>query len=83
MASSALYANEKNIYHDPDYLLGLSHAALKLFSDNHSRNSCIKKAAIINHKLCSSIPEKLHIPLQERIGNSWGGGGLNDQRYEA
>ena len=40
-ASSVLYAKEKNIYYDPDYLSGLSRALLPCFSDNVSRNSCM------------------------------------------
>ena len=39
-ASSVLYANEKNIHYDPDYLSGLSRARSRVFSDNLSRNSC-------------------------------------------
>ena len=37
--SSVLYANEKNIHYDPDYLSGLSRAHSRFFSDNLSRNS--------------------------------------------
>ena len=30
-ASSVLYANEKNIYYDPDYISGLSRALVRFF----------------------------------------------------
>ena len=30
-ASSVLYANEKNVYYDPDYLSGMSRALLRFF----------------------------------------------------
>ena len=67
-ASSVLYANEKNIYYDPDYLSGLSHALLPFFRQHLSKKlysaTCAFKALNLI-MIIRYIP--VEVPFSRRI----------------